>query len=80
MLATIVIAFAFGVPMGVVAAANKDGATDNLVRFFAILGAVTPSFLLALLLQVLAGYVLHVLPTTGRLPPDMVFRPASRDC
>jgi peptide/nickel transport system permease protein len=69
-LATIVIAFAVGVPMGVVAAANKDGATDNLVRFFAILGAVTPSFLLALLLQVLAGYVLHVLPTTGRISPD----------
>ena len=69
-LATIVIAFVFGVPMGVVASANKDGAIDNLVRFFAILGAVTPSFLLALLLQVLAGYVLHVLPTTGRISPD----------
>ena len=60
MLATIVIAFVVGVPLGVVAAANKDGWIDNLVRFFAILGAVTPSFLLALLLQVLAGYVLHV--------------------
>jgi peptide/nickel transport system permease protein len=31
---------------------------------------VTPSFLLALLLQVLAGYVLHVLPMTGRISPD----------
>jgi peptide/nickel transport system permease protein len=69
-LTTIVIAFAIGVPLGVVAAANKDGWIDNLVRLFAILGAVTPSFLLALLLQVLAGYVLHVLPTTGRLSPD----------
>jgi peptide/nickel transport system permease protein len=69
-LATIAIAFAFGVPMGVMAAANKDGWIDNLVRFIAILGAVAPSFLLALLLQVLAGYVLHVLPTTGRLSPD----------
>ncbi len=69
-LATIAVAFFLGVPLGVVAAANKDGWVDNLVRFFAILGAVTPSFLLALLLQVLAGYVLHVLPTTGRLSPD----------
>jgi hypothetical protein len=33
-LATIVIAFAVGVPMGVVAAANKDGTTDSLIRFF----------------------------------------------
>ena len=31
---------------------------------------MTPSFLLALLLQVFAGYVLHVLPTTGRISPD----------
>ena len=65
-LVTIAIAFVVGVPLGVVAAANKDGWVDNLVRLVAIFGAVTPSFLLALLLQVLAGYVLHVLPTTGR--------------
>jgi peptide/nickel transport system permease protein len=74
-LATIAIAFLIGVPLGVVAAANKDGWVDNLVRFGAILGAVTPSFLLALLLQVLAGYVLHVLPTTGRLSPDSPVHP-----
>jgi peptide/nickel transport system permease protein len=72
-LATILVAFIVGVPLGVVAAANKDGWVDNLVRFFAILGAVTPSFLLALLLQVLAGYVLHALPTTGRVSPDSPF-------
>ena len=34
---------------------------------------MTPSFFLALLLQILAGYVLAILPTTGRLPPDMSF-------
>jgi peptide/nickel transport system permease protein len=39
------------------------------------LSAVTPSFFLALLLQILAGYVLHILPTTGRLPPNMAFSP-----
>lgn len=67
-LATIAIAFLTGIPLGVVAAAKKDGWADNLVRFGAILGAVTPSFLLALLLQVLAGYELHALPTTGAFP------------
>ena len=72
-LATILVAFVVGVPLGVVAAANKDGWVDNLVRFFAILGAATPSFLLALLLQVLAGYVLHALPTTGRVSPNSPF-------
>ena len=74
-LATIAIAFLTGIPLGVVAAAKKDGWADNLVRFGAILGAVTPSFLLALLLQVLAGYELHALPTTGRLSPDFPFHP-----
>ena len=75
-LATIAIAFLVGVPLGVVAAANKDGWTDNLVRLIAIFGAVTPSFLLALLLQVFAGYVFHVLPTTGAFRPTR--RPRSR--
>jgi peptide/nickel transport system permease protein len=69
-LSTITLAFLVGIPLGVVAAANKDGWIDNLVRLIAIFGAVTPSFLLALLLQVFAGYVLHVLPTTGRFSPD----------
>ena len=69
-LAAIAIAFLVGIPLGVVGAANKDGWIDNLVRLIAIFGAVTPSFLLALLLQVFAGYVFHVLPTTGRLSPD----------
>ena len=72
-LATISIAFVFGVPLGVIAARFKDKWPDTCVRFVAILSAVTPSFFLALLLQILAGYVLHILPTTGRLPPSMTF-------
>ena len=72
-LATITIAFVLGVPLGVAAARWKDRWPDNLVRMLAIFSAVTPSFFLALLLQILAGYVLHILPTTGRLPPGMTF-------
>jgi peptide/nickel transport system permease protein len=70
---TILIAFALGVPLGVAAARWKDRWPDALVRALAITGAVMPSFFVALLLQVLAGYVLQVLPTTGRLPPGMDF-------
>jgi len=72
-LTTITIAFLFGVPLGVVASRWKDRWPDNLVRLIAIFSAVTPSFFLALLLQILAGYVLHILPTTGRLPQDLPF-------
>jgi peptide/nickel transport system permease protein len=74
-LATITIAFVLGVPLGVAAARWKDRWPDNAVRIIAIISAVTPSFFLALLLQILAGYVLHILPTTGRLPPNMAFSP-----
>jgi peptide/nickel transport system permease protein len=74
-LATISFAFVLGVPLGVAAARWKDKWPDNVVRLIAIVCAVTPSFFLALLLQILAGYVLHILPTTGRLPPTMTFAP-----
>jgi peptide/nickel transport system permease protein len=74
-LCTIVFAFGLGVPLGVVAARWKDSWPDNLVRAVAIVSAVMPSFFLALLLQILAGYVLNILPTTGRLSPGIEFEP-----
>lgn len=72
-LATILFAVVFAVPLGIVAARWKDGWPDNVVRLIAIFSAVTPTFFLALLLQILAGYVLHILPTTGRLMPSSGF-------
>ncbi len=72
-LVTITLAFVLGVPLGVAAARWKDRWPDNLVRILAIFCAVTPSFFLALLLQILAGYVLHILPTTGRMPHNIDF-------
>ena len=74
-LCTIIFAFGLGVPLGAVAARWKDRWPDNLVRAVAIVSAVMPSFFLALLLQILAGYVLNILPTTGRLTPDIDFTP-----
>lgn len=74
-LATITIAVLFGIPLGVAAATWKDATVDNAVRLVAILGAVTPGFFLALLLQILAGYEMHMLPTTGRLSPSLTFVP-----
>ncbi len=74
-LATISLAIALGVPMGVAASWWRDKWPDNLVRLVAILSAVTPTFFLALLLQLLAGYILHVLPTTGRITHGTSFVP-----
>ena len=72
-LVTIIFAFVFGVPLGVAAARWKDRWPDTLVRAIAIVSAVMPTFFIALLLQVLAGYVLQVLPTTGRFPREIDF-------
>lgn len=72
-LCTMILAMGFGVPLGMIAAYWKDKWPDTAVRIFAIFAAVTPSFFLALLLQILAGYVLHLLPTTGRLPNSVEF-------
>lgn len=72
---TILIAMVLGVPLGVIAARWKDKWPDNVVRLIAIFSAVTPTFFLALLLQILAGYVLHWLPTTGRLTHGLDFVP-----
>ena len=73
-LCTMILAMGFGVPLGMIAAYWKDKWPDTAVRIFAIFAAVTPSFFLALLLQILAGYVLHLLPTTGRLPYSIEFQ------
>ena len=72
-LVTITVALFGGVPMGVAAATWRNRWPDHVVQIVSIFSAVTPTFLKALLLQILAGYVLHILPTTGRLSPNIDF-------
>ncbi len=63
MLLTVVVAL----PIGVVSGRFKDGVVDNLGRMYALIGVVMPSFLIALLLQLVAGYWVQVLPVNGRI-------------
>lgn len=73
-IATVIVSMIIGVPAGVMAARNKDGWLDNSSRFVALLGVVTPAFFLAILLQILAGYVLNILPVTNRMPAGIDFQ------
>ncbi|MEM7443321.1 MAG: ABC transporter permease [Pseudomonadota bacterium] len=73
-IATVIVSMIIGVPAGVMAARNKDGWLDNSSRFIALLGVVTPAFFLAILLQILAGYVLQILPVTNRMPAGTDFQ------
>lgn len=72
-ISTLTLVVAVGVPMGVMAARRKDRWVDNVNRLVALLGVVTPSFLLAILLQLLAGYGLGLLPVAGRLTTGVRF-------
>lgn len=72
-LSTLLVAIAVGLPLGVLAGRYKDSALDNVGRFVALFGVVTPSFFIALLLQLLVGYVFRVLPVTGRLDSSLDF-------
>ncbi|MER2634755.1 MAG: ABC transporter permease [Rhizobiaceae bacterium] len=70
---TVSLSLLLGLPLGIVAARWRSRWPDHLVQGVSIFSAVTPTFLKALLLQMLAGYVLHVLPTQGRLSGDIDF-------
>jgi peptide/nickel transport system permease protein len=57
----------FGIPLGVVAAQNKDGMTDNATRLVSFFSVSVPGFFIAIMFQLVFGYLLEWLPITGRL-------------
>ena len=59
-----------GVGLGALAARYRGRWFDVLVRALALLGVVTPSFFVGILLQLLFGYFLNVLPVSGQLNFD----------
>lgn len=59
----------FGILLGVASARYANRWPDNVVRVISYMGVVTPAFVFAILFLLLFGYVLNLLPTTGRLSP-----------
>lgn len=57
----------FGIPLGVIAARNKDGVVDNATRLLAFFSVSVPGFFVAVMFQLVFGYLLEWLPITGRL-------------
>jgi ABC-type dipeptide/oligopeptide/nickel transport system permease component len=72
-LVTLVLIIAVAMPLGILAARRHNSATDNISRIVALLGVVTPGFVVAILLQLLAADAGRFLPLTGRLSPDLGF-------
>jgi len=68
---SIIITILVGIALGVISATRKDTILDHLSRLFSTIGVATPSFWLALLLQLLFYRHLGWFPFGGRLPPGM---------
>lgn len=68
-LITVSIAFTvtLGVPLGVIGAQYKDRAPDHLTRFAAFFSVSVPGFFVAILFQLVFGYLLGWFPITGRI-------------
>ncbi|WP_435064144.1 ABC transporter permease [Halobaculum sp. EA56] len=57
----------FGIPLGVIAAQNKDGTVDNITRMIAFVSVSVPGFFIGVMFQLIFGYLLEWLPITGRI-------------
>jgi peptide/nickel transport system permease protein len=71
----IVIALAFGVPIGIISAVRRRSLVDSLSRVWALTGVSMPIFWLGLMLAWVFGVELRWLPTGFRLNAGTAFRP-----
>jgi peptide/nickel transport system permease protein len=69
--ASMLLAIAFGIPMGVIAALNRNSWVDNLMRFLTLFGQAVPTFYIGLMLIILVAVRLTWLPTGGRGGGDL---------
>jgi peptide/nickel transport system permease protein len=61
----------FAIPLGMIAATNKDRWPDHISRVLAFLGVSMPRFWIAIVFQIIFVAWLGLLPLTGRLPSGM---------
>jgi len=64
-----------GVTVGALSARYHDTWVDNIGRIASYFGAVTPSFVFAIMAMLVFCYKLKVLPAMGRLSPELVIPP-----
>jgi peptide/nickel transport system permease protein len=64
-LTALLVALIIGVPLGIIAALNRNKAIDRFVMTFAVLGFSIPNFFLGILLILVFSMWLRVLPSSG---------------
>jgi len=65
------IGVAVGFPLGVISAKKKDKIEDHSSRLMAIAGVSLPTFFIGMLLQLIVFRYIGILPTDGRLSPNI---------
>ena len=75
-LASMIVALALSLPLGVLAALYRDRAVDHAARFVALLGVSVPSIWLGPMLILLFAITWDLLPVSGREGPASVVLPA----
>lgn len=64
---SIALTIIIGIPLGIIAAQNKEGPIDHVTRLIAFVSVSIPGFFIGILFQLVFGYLFQVLPITGRL-------------
>ena len=70
--AALLLAVAIGVPLGVLAAVQRDRWPDHLARLGSLTGVSMPAFWLGLLALTIFSYRFQIAPGPGRLDPQVV--------
>jgi len=76
-LVAMTLAVFIAVPLGVISALHRNRSIDHVNRVLALFGVSFPEFWTALMVQFILGYILGLLPITGRLsgtPPTAITR------
>ncbi|MBW8636119.1 ABC transporter permease [Hoeflea sp. WL0058] len=66
-IATVFLIVVISIPLGVMTARHRNSWIDNVGRFFSIVGVTMPSFLFAILLQLVAASFMPDWPVIGRI-------------
>jgi len=74
--AALLVVIAVGIPLGVAAATHRNKLQDHVSRVTALTGVASPPFVVALLLQLVFFYYLHVFPDSGGRISPLIQAPA----
>ena len=74
--AALFVALGLGIPIGLVAAVNRNRVLDHVIMIGATIGYAIPNFILSILFILVIGLYFHLLPLGGWGSPSQIILPA----